>query len=325
MSLLEVMKKTTVDSGTFTIQLKYSIILNADVIFLKGEHEKMYKTVENPQKAYKGGSLSLHRFSKRAPNLAKSSVMGFKSLGIQSSCFFKKLKRKLKNPKSLNQDEFLEILNLFLEKNSEKVGLSCHVDMTDSSYTCLMIEKLGFFFFSGLLFILLLVILMQSLIEKKRSDLLCLCVMHISNLWLPVLSILKYLSFSKLCLCVLHSVVSVRKEWESHALLAASKLGLKACQWVPSLKLVVKSLGLVLDDHFSSLVLYSEFHEELNSKCTTEFDMLLNRKCWSDMLLFIVFVKSLASEARICCSIANVLQNLIKDVGLCEGEKSELV
>nr|DAD38908.1 TPA_asm: hypothetical protein HUJ06_013230 [Nelumbo nucifera] len=284
---------------------------------------------------------------------------------------------------------------------------------------CLMIQKLGFFISRDAIILILeaslvlelwelletiivqgLVVhssssnLVQSLIEKKRSDLLCLCVMHISDLQAPdLLSILKYfLSPPK---HAYNCVVSVRKEWESQALLAiekatsqnlskkrsdlakqasillmtahddfstfelclhyvfaspnldeltlsssvrrlnssemlslirylgkwlmkyekfpqagpcpkaASKLGLKACLWVPSLESVVTSLGLVLDDHFSSLVLYSDFHEEL--------------KLIEDIM------KSLVAEARLCCPIANVLQNLIKDVGLCEAEKSELV
>jgi hypothetical protein len=46
---------------------------------------------------------------------------------------------------------------------------------------------------------------------------------------------------------------------------ASSALGLKACDWIPKLDDVVKCLGLVLDENFSSLVLHPQFHEELRS------------------------------------------------------------
>ncbi|KAJ4973381.1 hypothetical protein NE237_006555 [Protea cynaroides] len=84
-----------------------------------------------------------------------------------------------------------------------------------------------------------------------------------------------------------------------HCPTAASVLGLKACDWVPSLESIVKYLGLVLDEHFSSLVLYSEFHEELRS--------------------MEVVMKSLGLEARLCCSLANVIENLRTEVGQREG------
>lgn len=71
---------------------------------------------------------------------------------------------------------------------------------------------------------------------------------------------------------------------------AASVLGLELCEWVPSLESVVKYLGLVLDLQFSSLVLYKDFHDELR---------LLDED-----------VKSLVSEARFCCSLVDVLDNL---------------
>lgn len=77
---------------------------------------------------------------------------------------------------------------------------------------------------------------------------------------------------------------------------AAKKLGLKACDWVPSLKSVVKYLGLVLDEHFSKLVLYTEFQDELSLR------------------LIDGVVKSLACGARLCCSVADVVENLKVEV-----------
>jgi len=46
---------------------------------------------------------------------------------------------------------------------------------------------------------------------------------------------------------------------------SVSVLGLNVCDWVPKLEDVIKCLGLVLDEKFSSLVLHPQFHEELRS------------------------------------------------------------
>ncbi|KAF6163493.1 hypothetical protein GIB67_031100 [Kingdonia uniflora] len=46
---------------------------------------------------------------------------------------------------------------------------------------------------------------------------------------------------------------------------AVSALDLDVCDWVSSLVPIVQSLGLVFDDHFSLLVLRSEYHEDLRS------------------------------------------------------------
>lgn len=71
---------------------------------------------------------------------------------------------------------------------------------------------------------------------------------------------------------------------------ASSVLGLKACDWVPKLEDIVRCLCLVLDENFSSLVLHPGFHEELNSIGG--------------------FAASLASEAKLSCTVANVIENL---------------
>jgi len=225
--------------------------------------------------------------------------------------------------------------------------------------------------------------LVYNLIEKRRSDLVCLCLKHISDLRTSdLVSILKYfLSPPK---GAYGSMASVREEWKSQALSAVDKamdgklsgkklklakeasvllmiahdefsvselclhyllassnldevvlsscisklngseimsliqylgkwvkkydrfpqagpcpkasssLGLKACEWVPRLEDVVKCLGMVLDEHFLSLVLHSEFHEELRS-----IEGLVN---------------SLALESKVCCSMANVIGSLRTEV-----------
>lgn len=71
---------------------------------------------------------------------------------------------------------------------------------------------------------------------------------------------------------------------------APFELGLKACEWVPSLEDIVKCLGLVVDEHFSSLVLHQEFHEELKS-----LDEVVN---------------SLTAEAKICGILSNLTEVL---------------
>jgi len=74
----------------------------------------------------------------------------------------------------------------------------------------------------------------------------------------------------------------------------SSKLGLRACSWVPKLEDVINCLGLVLDEKFSSLVLHPESHQELRSMEG--------------------MVSSLASEARLCCLMANVVEKLKVEV-----------
>ncbi|XP_071687012.1 uncharacterized protein [Rutidosis leptorrhynchoides] len=74
-----------------------------------------------------------------------------------------------------------------------------------------------------------------------------------------------------------------------HAYLSSKSLP-KAVELVPSLENVTKCFGFVIDEHFSSLVLHPEFCEEVKS---VEF-----------------VVSSLASEARICCSLANFCASL---------------
>ncbi|GJU30826.1 hypothetical protein Tco_1174415 [Tanacetum coccineum] len=65
--------------------------------------------------------------------------------------------------------------------------------------------------------------------------------------------------------------------------------GVKAIESVPSLENVTVCFGMVIDEHFSSLYMRVEFNEEVKS---------------------IEIVNSLASEARICCTLANLNANL---------------
>ncbi|CAI9787262.1 unnamed protein product [Fraxinus pennsylvanica] len=316
--------------------------------------------------------------------------------------FFKKLKRKLKNTNTFRQEEFLGMFTSYLEKNGERVGISVGVDKSEEGYARKLVEKLGFsmgrdvkslileacvalevwdalesLITNGLVEHLCTSNLVHNLIEKRRSDLVVLCVKHLSDLQkYDLMCILKY--FLMLPRDGYKSLVSVRKEWENQALLAIEKvsdrglvgkqkclareasfllmvahdeftvselclhyllasrnldevifsacvsklngeemmalikylrkwlrkyerfpqvvpcpkasslLGLKECDWVPTLENVVKCLGLVVDEHFSSLVLHSEFHDELRS--------------------LEELVSSLAAEARLCGTLANLTE-----------------
>lgn len=69
----------------------------------------------------------------------------------------------------------------------------------------------------------------------------------------------------------------------------SSALGLEVCDWIPSLETVAKYFGVVVDEHYSTLVLHSEFHELIS----LEED-----------------VSSLAMEARLCGGLANLSERL---------------
>ncbi|KAL9227380.1 hypothetical protein vseg_003071 [Gypsophila vaccaria] len=67
----------------------------------------------------------------------------------------------------------------------------------------------------------------------------------------------------------------------------AVTFGMNLLQWVPRLEDVVKCYGLVVDEHFSSLAMHVEFHDEL--KAIEEV------------------VASMASEGKLRCSVANLM------------------
>lgn len=75
---------------------------------------------------------------------------------------------------------------------------------------------------------------------------------------------------------------------------ASSVLGLTVCDWVPTLEDVVKCFGIVVDEHFSTLVLNSEFHEELRS--------------------LEAIVSSLTAEARLSGTLANLSERLTSEL-----------
>ncbi|KAJ4712157.1 putative F6A14.6 protein [Melia azedarach] len=388
MTLLEVITKASPNHEPPGSQLDHPIILNPDNIFLNLKPE-----LDNLN-----------------PASLVTPVSGWKISEVDSELidlgkkFHAKLKRKLKDTNNFNKEEFIGILNPFLQKISERVGVSIEVNTSDNGYSQGLIEKTGFLMGRDVACLVLeaclnlkiwelvetLIVnmlvdhssfsnLVMRLASEKRSDLLCFCVKYAPDLGSSeLLCILKYF------LCphkdAYGSMVSVRKEWESQALLAIEKasdenlskkklhlakeasillmvahdgfsvselclhyllasstidevilsssisklngkemmslirylgkwlkkferfpqagpcpeasymLGLKACDWIPKLEVIVQCLGLVLDENFSSLVLHPEFREELRS--------------------IEGVVSILTLEARHCCALANVVKNL---------------
>lgn len=363
MTLLEIIKDASVNSKQLDLPLDYPIVLNPDSILSNLELEVKDES-----------SISLIK-----PLIGWKIPQTDAEIIEINKKFFTQLKAKLKNPNNLDKGEFVSILHSYVENIRDKVGVLIGVDSSSSGYNSILIDKLGAFIGKDVAGLVLdgcvsleiwevveaLIVngiiehsfysnLITKLVEKKKSDLLCLCIKHAFDLGASeILTLLRYfLSPSK---DARNSMVSVKKEWESQALLAIEKasdsnlkrknllmakeasillmmahdgfsasemclhyliassnindvmlspsfsklngrelinlirylakwlkkyerfpqagpclkassvLHLKACDWVPKLEDVIKCLGLVLDENFSSLVLHSQFHEELRS------------------------------------------------------------
>ncbi|RWR96932.1 hypothetical protein CKAN_02633700 [Cinnamomum micranthum f. kanehirae] len=386
MSLLEIITKSAADAeSTVKTPSPYPIILNPDRIF----------------------PLLKPQIAEEEP-LPIQRVQGWKISDLDSQIislshkFFKKLKRKLKNPNSLSRTEFLDLLNSFLDQNSEKTGLSIGISPSDHEFTRRAIEKVGFLInrdVAGLILDACVEIdlwevvetlilngvvageaalgLVEKMVERRRSDMLCLFVKHVVDIRSSdLLLILKYF----LSPATDAGLPGVRKEWERQALSAIEKaagekkksplgtqaavllaaaydgfstqelclhylfgsenvdglalsgavaglggvemlrlvrylgkwlkkyerfpdaapcksaeslLGLEACRWVPTLEAVVRCLGVVLDEHFSYLVLNPNFQEEL-----VQIEGV---------------VRSLQLEAGLCSSVGYLIENLRLD------------
>lgn len=71
---------------------------------------------------------------------------------------------------------------------------------------------------------------------------------------------------------------------------AGATLGLNFCKLIPSIESVTRRLSMVIDEHYSYLVLNSQFHDEMNS--------------------IRQIVESLVLSAGLCSSVANAIENL---------------
>ncbi|CAL1368199.1 unnamed protein product [Linum trigynum] len=390
MSLLEVITKAATTSKDTANPSEYPIILNPDDTFLN-----LKPQLETPNAAVLVSPVSGWQLSQTDAKLLDLSKK-----------FHAKLKRKLKDTNSFSKDKFITMLKPFLEEVKEMLGFTVAVDSSnDADYTCALLRKVGIFMGRDVGSLVLeaslkfeiwdmvetLIVnrlvghscyssLVESLISQKRSDLLCLCIKHATDLGL-----LELIGILRFFLCpsreAYNTMADVRKEWESQALTAIDKasdmslvdnkkarlakeaavllmlaydsfstselclhyllassnidevimssaigklssrelmslvrylgkwlkkyerfpevvpcpkaskaLGLKACDWVPKLEDIVRCLGLVVDENFSSLILHTQFHEELKAI----------KDC----------VGSLASEAPLCSSIATSISRI---------------
>ncbi|GAU38006.1 hypothetical protein TSUD_205450 [Trifolium subterraneum] len=364
MTLLELIKDASVNSKSLDLHSDYPVVLNPDRILPNLKSELKDESSSYPIKPLIGWEISQ----------TDTEIIEI------NKKFLDELKRKVKGTNNLKKDEFIGSLISYLENIREKVGFSIETgDSSGSAHCKILIDKLGSFVGKDVAGLILdgcvsleiwqlveaLIVngvivnscysnLVAKLVEKNRSDLICLCCKHAFDLGSSeIFAILRYfLSPSK---DAYNSMLSVKKEWESQATLAVEKasdsnlklknllvakeasilfmiaydsfsapelclhyliaspninnamlspafnklngkellnlirylgkwlkkyerfpqagpcpkassaLGLKACDWIPKLDDVVKCLGLVLDENFSSLVLHSQFHEELRS------------------------------------------------------------
>ncbi|KAK8710715.1 hypothetical protein V6N13_146028 [Hibiscus sabdariffa] len=231
MTVLDVITKASANAELHSSIADHPIVLNADNIFLNLKPE-----AENPNPTSFVSPLTGWGIS---PTDAKLIDLSKK--------FYTKLNRKLKDIHNFNREEFLGMLNPFLEKVREKGGIVIGVASNDSGNTSVLLQKVGSLIGRDVLSLvleacislgiweLMEVLIVNGLIDhscysnlivnlaaKERSDLLCLCVKHAHNLGsVELLCVLKYF------LCPpkdgYASMVNVRKEWESQALLAIEK------------------------------------------------------------------------------------------------------
>lgn len=202
MSLLEIITKASTDPARTDYESGYPIVLNPDPIFenLKPENEDpIDKVLVKRANGFEITQTDCERIE----------------LGQK---FFKKLRRSLKNTNGFDKDEFLKMLNSFLVKNGEKVGISLGKDELEEGYTVKLVQKVGFLMgrdVRGLVLESCVVLelwdvlealivntlvghscisnLINNLIEKSRSDLIVLCVKHLTDIQTyDLLCILKY-------------------------------------------------------------------------------------------------------------------------------------
>ncbi|XP_057420644.1 uncharacterized protein LOC130714725 [Lotus japonicus] len=229
MTLLDVIKDASVNSKSLDLPSDYPIVLNPDSIIPNLKSELKDKSSSSLIKPLTGWQVS--------------------QTDAEIIEISKKFFTQLKNPKDLKKGEFTGSLNSYLENIRDKVGVSVENDSSSSGYIRILIDKLGSFIGKDVAGLVLdgcvsleiwevveaLIVngliehscyskLVASLVELKRSDLLCLCIKHAFDLGSSeILNILRYfLSPSK---DAYNTMVTVKKDWENQALLAIEKAG----------------------------------------------------------------------------------------------------
>ncbi|XP_042041448.1 uncharacterized protein LOC121786918 [Salvia splendens] len=232
MTLLEVITKASSSIPTRPDEeTDYPILLNPEPVLLKLKPESDAQQAQNSVKKVTGWEIS------QTDN--ELIELGHK--------FCKDLRRKLKNTNSFGKSKFVGMVTSHLENLANKVGVSVAADKTEGVYVGKLVEKLGLFMgrdVKGLILegcislevwdVLGSLIangvvehastsnLVHKLIEKRRSDLVVLCVKHLLDLQAyDLMCILKY--FLMLPGDGYRSLSSVREDWERQASLAIEK------------------------------------------------------------------------------------------------------
>lgn len=231
MTLLDIITEASANGGALSFQEEYPIVLNPDEVF-----NSLKPEVENPTPSSLVSPLTGWKIS--------STDAGLIDL---SKKFFVKLKRKLKDTNTFNREEFIEMLNSFLQKISKKVEISVGVDSNDNARSVVLVEKVGFLMGRDLLSLVLEACLnldtwelveamiksglvehscystlVPKLASKNKTDVLCLCTKHASDLGSSeLLCMLRY--FLNPPKGAYGSMANVRKEWETQALLAVER------------------------------------------------------------------------------------------------------
>ncbi|KAL1541602.1 hypothetical protein AAHA92_25802 [Salvia divinorum] len=236
MSLLEVITKASSSIATRPDEeTDYPIVLNPEPILLKLKPEFDGPQAQNSVKKVTGWEIS------QTDN--ELIELGHK--------FFKELRRKLKNTNSFGKAKFVGTVTSHLENIANKIGVSTAADETRGAYACKLVEKLGGLMCRDVKGLILdgcislevwdvlesLIVkgvvehsstssLVQKLIEKRRSNLVVLCLKHLLDLQAyDLMCILKY--YLMLPSDGYRSLSSVREVWERQASLAIEKVSVK--------------------------------------------------------------------------------------------------
>ncbi|KAL3753297.1 hypothetical protein ACJRO7_000656 [Eucalyptus globulus] len=189
--------------------------------------------------------------------------------------FSNNLKQKLKDTNKFDRNAFFEILDPFLEKVLQIIGISVGVSRKHRKYTEVLIENAGTFLGKDVTSLILeacvalnlwelvkcMIIcgivdhscyskLIFNLLLKRRSDLVSLCIKHA-----PVLHVDELVCILKYFLCppkdALDSMITVSKELESQGMSAITKASDK--------NLTEKEVGVARDAAILLMVAYDGF------------------------------------------------------------------
>ncbi|KAL2321948.1 hypothetical protein Fmac_026327 [Flemingia macrophylla] len=221
MTLLEVIKDASVNSKSLHTPLDYPYVLNPDNILPNLKPEIKDESSSSLIKPLTGWQIPQ----------TDTEIIDI------NKRFFQELKGMLESPENLQTKIFVRSFYSYLKSIKDKSGVSST-----------LIEKIGVFIDKDVAGMVLdgcvsleiwdvvedLIVnsiierscyskLVTKLVEKKRSDLLCMCIKHGFDLGSSeILTILRY--FLSPSQDAYNSMLTVKKEWESHALLAIEKL-----------------------------------------------------------------------------------------------------